>query len=150
MTSGTVIAAGVVLAAGCGSPKSPHSDPQGIASIGSSHAAGSLAVTTTSGGAYGVDFGPVAVGQERVGAALLQNTGVAPLQLISIGAPTDPEFGELPVTAGEVVQAGTEISLAMSFTPSDAGVRTATIVFETDSVKTPTVTLALIGTGTTP
>src|SRR5450432_4010173 len=47
---------------------------------------GSLAID------YVVDFGAVALGAESAGSLTFDNTGNAPLQILSVGEPTDPEF----------------------------------------------------------
>jgi hypothetical protein len=123
----------------------------GSASISSSDAGTPSPLIVTGGyDHYGIDFGPVALGQERTGAFLLLNAGCGPLQITFVQPPDDAQFGALPLTVGEVVHSDTPITVAVSFRPSDAGMRNTLILFETDSPYTGAVYLELIGTGTTP
>jgi Abnormal spindle-like microcephaly-assoc'd, ASPM-SPD-2-Hydin len=96
---------------------------------------------------YGVDFGAVAVGAEADGALTFANTGASPLQILGVSAPSDAEFS-LTLNGGTSIEPGAMVNVPLSFKPFSAGEKAATIVIQTDSMATPTVTLNLSGTGT--
>ena len=93
---------------------------------------GSGAVTVTptgaaNSGAYTVDFGNVAVGQDQSAPVLLSNSGTSPLQILSVGAPSDPEFS-VSLLAGTAVEPGAVLNVPVDFKPFSKGAKTATLV----------------------
>jgi hypothetical protein len=96
--------------------------------------------------AYGVDFGEVAIGDERRATLSLANTGAAPLRITSVSAPSDPEFTfDLP--SGADVGQGESLPVPCAFKPFGRGPKTATLVVGTDSQLVPAITLDLQGVG---
>jgi len=106
-----------------------------------------LTVAPTPNG-YLVTFGnAVALGQEAEANLLLTNDGIAALQILSVEAPSDPEFTvvlDAPITA----QPGVTLTAVVSFKPTSTGQRSATLTLNTDSETAPMVALDLVGTGT--
>jgi hypothetical protein len=96
--------------------------------------------------AYTVDFGEIAVGQQGTGTIQLSNDGSAPLQILSVGAPSDPQFG-ITLAEGTTISEGSQINVPVSFKPFSAGAKSGNLVINTDSESTPTVTISFTGTG---
>jgi hypothetical protein len=105
-----------------------------------------LQVTPGTGQNYTVDFGQIAVGLQGPGALVLTNDGQAPLQILSVGAPSDPQFS-LALSEGTTISQGTQINVPVSFKPFSAGAKSATLVITTDSQSTPTISISFTGTG---
>jgi hypothetical protein len=101
---------------------------------------------TTTQGTYSLDFGLVAVGQKAGVTLRLSDVGPYPLQILSVGAPSDAEFA-LTLTPGTTLQPCSSVDVPIIFQPFSAGSRTGVVVLQTDSVTRPTVTLNLKGTG---
>jgi hypothetical protein len=97
-------------------------------------------------GFYSVDFGPVSVGQEVAGSLLLVNVGISPLQVLSVRAPPDTEFG-LTLESGTSIQPGAELTVPVSFKPVSPGTKSRVITIQTDSQSAPTLTLYFTGAG---
>jgi hypothetical protein len=104
--------------------------------------AGAPVIVTATATGYGVAFGAVAAG-ENDSNLLVHNGGPAPVQILSVGAPTDSEF-TFALTSGTVIQPGVAVTARISFTPSATGPRTASVDVETDS-QTPSLTIDLSG-----
>jgi Abnormal spindle-like microcephaly-assoc'd, ASPM-SPD-2-Hydin len=105
-----------------------------------------LQATTTDGKTYDIDFGQIAVGLQGNGALTLVNDGSSPLQILSVGAPSDPQF-QVTLAGGTNLDQGSQINVPVSFKPFSAGAKSATVVLTTDSESTPTLTLSFTGTG---
>jgi hypothetical protein len=141
-----VLALAPLGATGCAKPCGCVAVSSGYAELSAGHGA-PLTVAATEGG-YIVTFGDaVALGQEAEANLLLTNDGIAALQVLSVEAPSDPEFTvvlDAPITA----QPGVTLTAVVSFKPTSTGQRSAALTLNTDSATTPTVTLNLVGTGT--
>jgi hypothetical protein len=107
-------------------------------------------VTPIINSGYAIDFGAVRVGQERAGVIALLDTGCPPLQVISVGPPTDGEFSPLSLSPGETIQPAGQIDFGVSFAPASVGNKAGEIVVQTDSESTPTITLTFTGIGVAP
>jgi hypothetical protein len=124
----------------------------GIATLVAPGAGGShpLTVTPALNGMYAVDFGTVALGQTATGVLLLKNPSCGPLQVLSVGAPSDAEFS-LTLQAGSIVPPGGSvdagITVPVSFKPFSTGQKSGSLVIHTDSSSTLTVTVVFEGTG---
>ncbi len=119
-----------------------------LSSSGLPSLTGTTQVTVTATGTTGdtVDFGSVAVGQDESANLTLSNTGTSPLQILSVGAPSDGEFS-VSLTSGTVIGQGQPLSVQVDFKPFSIGSKTATVVIQTDSESVPTLTLTLQGVG---
>ena len=94
---------------------------------------------------YTLDFGQVAVGSANSLDMNLENSGGAPLAVLGVQAPTDPEFTlTLPTQS---IQPGSTTAVTMTFKPFAEGMKGGTVTFTTDSTACPTVTVTLSGTG---
>ena len=134
--------------AACGQQMHVSGDPQGQGSIEAVRTEGNpLSVTPTGDGGYAIDFGVVLVGQETNGLVALANSGVAQLKILSVAGPINDAF-QVPLNVGEAVQAGAQVNLDLSFAPTIAGQMSGKVVIQTDSARTPTITLTLMGSGT--
>jgi hypothetical protein len=103
-----------------------------------------------SSGYWSIDFGQVSVGAQVSSTIFLQDEGAAPLEVLSVGAPSDAEFS-LALSAGDVAyscqgDAGV-IQIPLFFKPFNAGSKSGVVVVQTDSQAIPTITLILTGTG---
>ena len=103
---------------------------------------------TVSGGpsVYTIDFGQVAIGDAALTTLTLSDVGSSPLQVLSVGPPTDPEFS-VELAPGTYVQSGGNVQVPCSFKPFSAGAKSAIVLVHTDSQSVPIVTLSLQGGG---
>jgi hypothetical protein len=95
--------------------------------------------------AYSLDFGQVAVGSSSSLDIPLENSGGAPLQVLSVQPPTDQEF--TMTLSQQAIQPGSTATATMAFKPFGEGAKSATVNFTTDSQECPSVTVSLAGTG---
>ena len=119
------------------SPQSVSLSGTGIQSAGVSFSASSLT------------FPSQAVGTASAPTTLtLTNTGAGPLAIasVSLSGPNAPDF-TMSTTCGSSLAVGASCSVNVSFAPSAAGSRSASLVF-TDTASTSPQTIALTGTGT--
>jgi hypothetical protein len=77
---------------------------------------------------------------------IFENVGISPLTVLSMGAPSDAQFG-IRLTEGTAIEPGSSIGVPFSFKPFSAGAKSATVVIQTDSAANSTVTLSLSGRG---
>jgi hypothetical protein len=156
-----LVAGVVVMLAGCNN--TPHCGCSGPACSCSGSPVLSLpdggdpaAVTLISTGSgssgfYALDFGPAAVGGQSDVDLLLANDGPCALQIVSVGAPSDPEF-TLQLAVGTTLDrcehpdAGS-VEVPATFKPSSSGPKSGTLAIQTDSQVIPTITLTFTGTG---
>jgi hypothetical protein len=134
----TALSLAFVSAAGC----------HGSAATLSSSGVPALSGTAVTGGptSYTVDFGQVAVGDQREATLSLTNSGSSPLLITSIGAPSDPEF-TCDLASGTNIEAGSSVAVTCTFKPFGPGQKTGTLAIGTDSESIPTLTLDLTGEG---
>ncbi len=133
----------VGLAAACKQGEGP------IGANGAAKVAGDPPLTVSAAAAadtYNADFGQVAVGQHLDATLELSNDGSSPLTIVTVSAPTDPEFS-ITLAPSTTVQAGGKLPVTVSFKPFSAGQKTASVTLQTDSTSTPTVTVNFTGTG---
>jgi hypothetical protein len=95
--------------------------------------------------AYSLDFGQVAVGSSSSLDMALENSGGAPLQILSVQPPTDQEF--TMTLSQQAIQPGSTATATMAFKPFGEGAKSGTVNFTTDSQECPSVTVSLAGTG---
>ena len=113
--------------------------------IGVSRAPASLVVEPLE-----IDFEDVAVGLDRTRELLLQNPGSASVDLtaVTLAETLGPEFVLADVP--EMVEAGGERIMKVTFAPSAPGARQGELTFDTDSTETPTVVVPIRGRGVEP
>jgi hypothetical protein len=140
-TSLTLVAAWSFLS-GCGRPYGTCNCLTGIPAISTT----SNLADWSDSGAFEFDFGPVSLGQQLSQSLLLTNIGGSPLVILSTEQPMDPQFS-VSLASEIEIQPGSDQIVPVSFKPSSAGPKSASVVVATDSSAVPTVTLTLTGTG---
>jgi len=83
--------------------------------------------------------------------ATLSNTGTAPLTItgITIGGTNAGDFART-TTCGATLAAGATCTISVTFAPTAAGARTASVAIASNDPVNPTLSVALTGTGTAP
>ena len=107
--------------------------------------AGSLSVSTTS-----LAFGSVNLGQSADLSLTLSNTGGADLTVNAIMS-SDPQFSAVfagsPSGTPFTLDAGAELTLAVRFQPSSAGMHNATLSVSSNDTASPIVNISMTGEG---
>jgi hypothetical protein len=95
-----------------------------------------------------LDFGQVAVGQAKLLSSVLSNLGTSELipGLVSFAGANAADFS-VEISLPSVIQPGRSAPVAIQFVPSATGSRAATLVLATNSDQSPTVEVALSGSG---
>jgi len=130
---------------GCKSTQSLHGS-SGIPAIAGQDPVKATPTGDANSGNYTIDFGDVAVGLDEPSTLVLQNTGTSPLQILSVGAPSDAEF-TVTLSAGAQVGSGSTLNVPVDFKPFSKGVKNATVLIQTDSETIPVLTFTMQGTG---
>lgn len=95
-----------------------------------------------------IDFGEVPLGDEALRAVRLRNAGTGPLRLVDAALEGDAAGEFRPGEVGPVVfQPGESRELSVRFAPRSTGARTARLVFDTDSLRSPRAVVELAGEG---
>jgi hypothetical protein len=97
-------------------------------------------------GAYTVDFGVVAIGQETSAPLTLANVGSAALAVTQTGPSTDGPF-TLSIGGSVLIPAGGKVTLIAYYKPAEVGARRFVVQLQTDSPKIPLLTVTLSGDG---
>lgn len=93
-----------------------------------------------------IDFGRVRLGESRTVEVLLANTGSASLSSLKTDREGLPQAFRIAAVPNEL-SAGRSVKALVTFAPSAEGPATGTIVFRTESKRTPEVALTLAGEG---
>ncbi len=95
-----------------------------------------------------IDFGATTIGATASHAVTIQNTGTATLDVtgISLASGTSAEFAWSPA-APFTVAAGASTTVTVTYQPTDGGTDAGAVVIATDDPASPTLTVAVSGSG---
>ncbi len=99
-----------------------------------------------------LDFGPQTVNQSALMASTIRNTGNAVLiiKTLTFEGPDADQFNLKTQPPPSQVAPGDSQTLLISFKPESEGLKTASLIIESDDPKTPRVVITLNGRGTSP
>jgi hypothetical protein len=98
-----------------------------------------------------LNYGDVFIGSDSSLSVTITNTGTADLDVssIALGVGTSSDFAITSGPADIVLVPGANTTVVVTYSPSDVGVDSGTLVIESDDSDEPTVTVSLSGNGVT-
>jgi len=96
-----------------------------------------------------LEYGDVFIGSSSSLSVTITNTGTADLEVtdIALGTGTNADFAITSGPASVVVAPGANVTVEVTYSPSDEGPDSGTLVIESDDEDEPVVTVSLFGTG---
>jgi|GEM_PF-1500815 len=96
-----------------------------------------------------LNYGNVFIGSESMLSVTITNTGTADLDVsnVTLGAGTSTDFAITSGPANVILAPGANVTLQVTYSPSDEGADSGTLVIESDDSDEPTVTVSLSGNG---